>query len=71
VDQLVSAAEAAAAEAGIFGPERTPFMLRDMAARSEGATVRANRALATANAQLAGEVAATLAASAARETETA
>jgi pseudouridine-5'-phosphate glycosidase len=69
VDQLVAAAEAAAAEADIIGPERTPFLLRDMAARSEGATVRANTALITANAQLAGELAVALAATKARETE--
>jgi pseudouridine-5'-phosphate glycosidase len=67
VDHLVTAAEAAAAQAGIHGSEQTPFMLRDMAGRSGGATVRANRALALSNAQLAGALAAALAAGEAGE----
>jgi pseudouridine-5'-phosphate glycosidase len=58
VDRLVAAAEAAAREAGIGGPQQTPFMLRHMAEHSEGATVRVNRALVLANARLAGQIAA-------------
>ena len=61
VEELVAAAEAAAAEGGIQGPGQSPFMLRHMAEHSQGATVRVNRALATANARLAGELAAALA----------
>lgn len=66
VDQLVAAARAAAAEAGIGGPEQTPFMLGHMAEHSSGATVRVNQALACANARLAGEVAVAFAAGLAR-----
>ncbi len=62
VDQLVAAADAAATAAGIHGPEQTPFMLGHMAEHSQGATVRVNRALASTNARLAGEIAAALAA---------
>jgi pseudouridine-5'-phosphate glycosidase len=61
VDQLVAAALAAAAAAGVDGPAQTPFMLAHMAERSQGATVRVNRALAHANARLAGAIAARLA----------
>jgi pseudouridylate synthase len=61
VDRLVAAAEAAATAAGIHGPEQTPFMLGHMAEHSQGATVRANRGLALANARLAGEIAVGLA----------
>ena len=63
VDDLVAAAESAAAEADIQGPEQTPFMLSHMAEHSRGATVRINTALVLANARLAGEVAAALATS--------
>ena len=63
VDELVAAAEAAAAEADIRGPEQTPFMLSHMAKHSRGATVRINAALVRANARLAGELAAALASS--------
>lgn len=61
VDQLVTAAQAAAREAGVAGPAQTPFMLRHMADRSDGATVRVNRALALANARLAAAIATLLA----------
>jgi len=71
VDQLVAAAASAAIDAGIHGPGQTPFMLRHMAERSQGATVRVNRALAAANAQLAGEIAAALAISESRRRESA
>ncbi len=63
VDELVAAAEAAATEADIRGPEQTPFMLSHMAEHSRGATVRVNTALVRANARLAGELAAALATS--------
>jgi pseudouridylate synthase len=62
VEELVAAAGAAATAAGIHGPEQTPFMLSHMAEQSQGATVRVNRALASANACLAGEMAVALAA---------
>jgi pseudouridine-5'-phosphate glycosidase len=61
VDDLVAGARAAADEARIAGPAQTPFMLAHMAERSQGATVRVNRALAIANAGLAGEIARMLA----------
>lgn len=61
VDDLVASARAAAREAGIAGPAQTPFMLAHMAEHSRGATVRVNRALAIANAALAGEIARLLA----------
>lgn len=63
VDELVAAAEAAAAEADIRGPEQTPFMLSHMAKQSRDATVRINAALVRANARLAGQLAAALASS--------
>jgi pseudouridine-5'-phosphate glycosidase len=62
VDGLVAEARAAARRAGVRGAAETPFMLRHMAARSEGATVEVNCALAVANADLAGRLAASLAA---------
>ena len=62
VEELVGAAAAAAAAAAVAGPAQTPFMLAHMAARSRGATVRVNRALARANADLAGAIAARMAA---------
>jgi pseudouridylate synthase len=61
VEWLVEAADAAAATAGVAGPAQTPFMLTHMAASSHGATVRVNRALARANADLAGAIAARMA----------
>ena len=61
MEQLVAAAEAAACEAGIHGPAQTPFMLRHMADQSQGATVRANGALALANARVAAAIATELA----------
>lgn len=62
VDELVAAAEAAACAEGVTGPAQTPFMLAHMAQRSSGATVRVNRALVRANAELAAALAARLAA---------
>jgi pseudouridine-5'-phosphate glycosidase len=61
-EELVAAADAAASAAGVAGPAQTPFMLAHMAAHSDGATVRVNRALVCANADLAGALAARLAA---------
>jgi pseudouridine-5'-phosphate glycosidase len=61
VEELVAAAEAGAVAAGITGPAQTPFMLAHMAERSDGATVRVNRALVHANAELAADLAAVLA----------
>jgi pseudouridine-5'-phosphate glycosidase len=66
VERLVAAARAAAREAGIRGPAETPFMLRHMADHSGGATVEVNCALVLANAGLAGQLAAALAARAKR-----
>ena len=53
-------AEHLAAKAGIRGPARTPFLLARLAEISDGATLRANRALILANAGLAARVAAAL-----------
>ena len=61
VDRLVADARAAASSAGVRGPAQTPFMLRHMAESSGGATIEINCALALANADLAGRLAAALA----------
>lgn len=61
VEELVAVAEAAAAAGGVAGPAQTPFMLAHMAEHSQGATVRVNRALVRANAELAGAIAVALA----------
>lgn len=61
VEELVAAAMAAALADGIAGPAQTPFMLAHMARHSDGATVRVNRALVCANAELAADLAAMLA----------
>jgi pseudouridine-5'-phosphate glycosidase len=61
VDRLVADARSAARRAGVRGPAETPFMLRHMAESSGGATVEVNCALALANADLAGRLAASLA----------
>jgi pseudouridine-5'-phosphate glycosidase len=61
VDRLVADARSAARRAGVRGPAETPFMLRHMAESSGGATVEVNCALALANADLAGRLAALLA----------
>jgi pseudouridylate synthase len=61
VDRLVADARDAARRAGVRGPAETPFMLRHMAESSGGATVEINCALALANADLAGRLAAALA----------
>ncbi len=51
-------AEAEARQAGVTGPRSTPFLLEEIAKRTTGRTVPANRALIVANAWLAAEVAA-------------
>lgn len=61
VERLVVEARAAARAAGVRGPAETPYMLRHMAKHSGGATIRVNRALACANAALAGALARTIA----------
>jgi pseudouridine-5'-phosphate glycosidase len=61
VDRLVADARSAARRADVRGPAETPFMLRHMAESSGGATVEVNCALALANAELAGKLAACLA----------
>lgn len=53
----INAAETEAHEQGISGAARTPFLLRRLAERSEGATLRANEDLIVANARLAAELA--------------
>jgi pseudouridylate synthase len=61
VDRLVAEARSAARRAGVRGAAETPFMLGHMAKNSGGATVEVNCALALANADLAGRLAACLA----------
>lgn len=59
---LTEAARADAAAAGIRGRDVTPFLLRRLAERSEGATVTVNLRLLEGNARLAAEVAIAIAA---------
>ena len=60
VAALTAEARARADEAGVDGPERSPFVLAAMAEISGGRTVEANAALATANATLAAQIAVAL-----------
>ena len=63
-NQLTSALDnalAAAEEQGIGGRELTPFLLREMAQQSEGATLRANIALLENNVRVGAEIARALA----------
>lgn len=53
-------AERLAHTAGVRGPARTPFLLARLAEITQGATLRANRALIVANARLAARVAVAL-----------
>ncbi len=53
-------AEQMAADAGVQGGARTPFLLARLAELTGGATLRANRALVVANARLAAQVAVAL-----------
>ena len=60
VEELTDAvmrAESAAAESGIRGKELTPFLLAQLAALTEGRTVRANQVLVLENARLAARIA--------------
>jgi pseudouridylate synthase len=54
-------AEQLAADANVHGGARTPFLLARLAELTDGATLRANRALVVANARLAARVAVALA----------
>jgi pseudouridine-5'-phosphate glycosidase len=57
VEPLIQAALADAAEQGVHGQSVTPFVLAFLHRESGGRTLRANRELIVANAQLAGEIA--------------
>ena len=57
VESLIEQALAAAAEQDVSGPSRTPFVLSFLHEHSDGRTLRVNRELVLANAQLAAEVA--------------
>lgn len=61
VEEATRAALAAARAAGVRGGAVTPFLLREVEARTAGASLRANLALLEANAALAGAVAVALA----------
>jgi pseudouridine-5'-phosphate glycosidase len=58
VEPLIEEALAIARNRGVRGQEVTPFVLAFLHDRSDGRTVRVNKALIAANAGLAGEVAA-------------
>ena len=60
LESAVAAAESAADIAMISGPERTPWLLADIAARTQGKTLRANIALLISNARAAAAVAVAL-----------
>ncbi len=60
-EALLAAALAEARRCGVRGPEETPFLLAQLASASGGRTVALNRALAVANARIAGTLAAALA----------
>jgi pseudouridine-5'-phosphate glycosidase len=53
----LSRAESAAVESGMRGKELTPFLLSQLAALTEGKTVRANQVLVVENARLAARIA--------------
>jgi pseudouridine-5'-phosphate glycosidase len=61
VEPLIEDALRAAHEEGVRGQQLTPFVLSFLHRWSEGRTLRANKDLVVANAQLAGEIAAALA----------
>lgn len=65
VDAFIQAALAAADAAGIQGKDITPYLLSDLASRSEGQTLTANIALLENNAQVATAIAVAYAAAAA------
>jgi pseudouridine-5'-phosphate glycosidase len=56
IDELIEETLAAAARRGVTGQAVTPFVLATLHERSGGRTLEVNRALAVANARLAGEV---------------
>jgi pseudouridine-5'-phosphate glycosidase len=60
VEPLIEDALRAAAEEGVRGHLVTPFVLSFLHRRSDGRTLRANKELVAANAQLAGEIAVAL-----------
>jgi pseudouridine-5'-phosphate glycosidase len=60
VEPLIEDALRAAADEGVRGQEVTPFVLSFLHRWSDGRTLRANRELVAANAQLAGEIAVAL-----------
>lgn len=60
LEMALNGANAAAAKAGITGAEVTPFLLREVAARTGGRSLDANISLLVANAQLAGRIAVAL-----------
>jgi pseudouridine-5'-phosphate glycosidase len=60
VDAATTAALAHASAQGIRGAAVTPFLLADVQARTNGASVHANLALLEANARLAAEIAVAL-----------
>ncbi|MDG2291677.1 MAG: pseudouridine-5'-phosphate glycosidase [Phycisphaerales bacterium] len=61
LDELIKAAEEAAAAGGIAGTDRTPFLLGHLAASTDGRSVAANLALLLANARRAADIACLLA----------
>ena len=61
IDAVITAALADAARAGATGKRLTPFLLGRIAAATGGAAVRANRALARANAEVGAALAVALA----------
>lgn len=63
VNELMAAAEAEMAEAGLRGKAVTPYMLKRLHAASAGQTVRSNQALVLNNARVGAAVAAALAGS--------
>ena len=60
VEPLIEEALSRAAEEDVAGQDVTPFVLSFLHRRSEGRTLRANKELVWANAQLAGEIAVAL-----------
>ena len=62
VDGIIAASLAQADRDGVRGKALTPYLLADLERKSGGATVRANRALALANAALGAEIAVAFAA---------
>ena len=60
LEPIIAAAERLAAERGVIGKALTPFLLGELERATAGRAVRANRALAVANAGLAAEIAVAL-----------